>query len=362
MSERKNYFYKLFLIPFYVLSISLLMGCEPAPLPDLSAIQVTRPPSRTPPPTPTPITPFPTLAADGEVLEVDEELGDQVTDLIAQLDKIYERLTGIEKFDLNSEIVSQLDESIQLAIAKLRAIPESGGTPAEVETAYDDAITDLIDLANVGTAETVLVELSDAGNSMSSAATEQLAESMKEGNVTGVSEELNNLIEKAPSLSDEEVQEVATDLLSAANELTDATQLIGTLLPENVTDLDGEVAQKLAQAAADIEAGQTQSFLERLAEIKAIVDAISANVQLAQFLSLTVENVEKETQAVRGLKSLLGSGGNVRISNVEINLLETKVDRAQSADLIPDLSPARAVGPVCVLYGISLGPIYMKLP
>ena len=349
MSEQKNYAYKRILIFISLLAVLLLFGCEPAPFPDLSAIQVTPPPTRTPPPTPTPITPFPTLAAEGDVLEVDEALDGQVTDLIAQLDKIYERLTGIEKFDLNSEIVSQLDESIQLAIAKLREIPKSGGTPAEVESAYADAIAELIELAKVGTAETVLVELSDAGNSMSSAVTEQLADSMQAGNVTGVSDELENLIEKAPSLNDEEVQEVATDLLNAANELTDATQLIGDLLPENSTDLDGEVAQKLAQAAASIEVGQTKGFLERLAEVKAVIDAIAANIQLAQFLSATVEDVEQETRAVRGLRSLLGDGGNVRISSVEIKLLTTKVDQAESADLMPNLSPARDIGPVCVL-------------
>lgn len=349
MSKQKVNSWATCTILCFVILSSIISSCAESTIPDLSTLQITPPATRTPVPTPTEITPYPTYAEATRKAQANSSSTVQAIDLIAQLNRIYERLTGNPEFDLNSEILSKLDAPIQEAIAKLKAVSANSGSDSEAAAAYAEAIAELERVAKVGTANTVLVNLEDAGNSMSSDVTEQLAAALNAGDIIDISAEIDNLAEVITELPPEKISEVATDLLSAANELTDATGLIDELIPEGTAEVGGNIGQKLAQAAAALETNQTESFLAHLAGVKSIVDAISANLQLAQFLTISVENVEQETQALQGLTSLLGSGGNVRISNVEIKLLKTNVQQALSADMLPPLGSTNISGAVCLL-------------
>ncbi|MFK7803848.1 MAG: hypothetical protein AB8G95_19600 [Anaerolineae bacterium] len=340
-------------------------ACQPSNVQDLSSIQVTPPATRTPAPTPTEVKAFPTSVDKTRVpsnssSKKSEALDKQTISLIAQLDRIYSRLTGLDEFDLNSDIVSRLDAPIQKAIADLRAIPARGGSVAEAEAAYADAIQELSELAKVPQSQTLLGTLAEIGSEMSSVTTAPLADALETGDVDGISAGIEQLGEAVTSadepISAEEVSNIAQDLLNAANGLSGTGALVEELLPENGAEVGIEIAQKLALAASAIETGRSTDLLARLAEIKEIIDAISANLQLAQLFSLTVDAVEKETVAIQGVESLLGSGDNLRITTLSIQILETSVETGLSADIMPALSPAETSGLLCVLgtdYNIS---------
>ncbi len=331
-----------------ILSI-FLIGCQSQEVVDLSSLSAEEPPTRTPVPTEKA---EPVLAARAQEPTRAPASG-QTYDLIAQLDKIYERLTGIPQFDLNSETFSRFDGAIQAAIVRINEIAASGGSDQDTQVAYEQAIADLVELANVGQGDVVSVQLAKASDSFKSPQTEELADAFEEADAEGISAAIDDLAETVTDLSPEEKAAVAEELMSVATVMAPAASAVESLIPDGAfeegSELPPDFSSQVMAAAQAILAGDEDEILEKLKELKKIVDAIGANLELAQFLSLTIENVERETVAEKDLESLFSGKGNVRINQVEITMLKTKEDEALSVNMIPELSEPTTEGQMCVL-------------
>ena len=329
----------------------LFVGCQPAEPVDLSEFTATEPPTRTPVPTPTQVVSKP--EAVNKISESDNIDYDETIDLIAQLDKIYERLTGIEQFDLNSDMFDGFDGAIQAAIIKINTIAQSGGSEADTRLAYQEAIEELMILANVGKGEIVSVQLAKAGQGIESPSLQGLAQSFKKADAPQISSELSRLGDKVLEIPAAELNQVANDLLKAAAEMAPATEAVREMLANDTLDPDlqatADIATQLAEFAQAIQAGDPEEIIEKLVQLKNVIDAIAPNLELAQFLTQTVENVEKEAVAKRDLKNLFAGDGNVRISQVEIKLVRTSIDEALSIDMLPELTQTDVARSACVL-------------
>ncbi|MEM9776548.1 MAG: hypothetical protein AAF902_18365, partial [Chloroflexota bacterium] len=338
-----------------ILALSMLflsftvVGCQQPEEIDLSQISATQPPTRTPVPTATAITPIPTFTESrGDTSSKLEVTNGDTSLLIGQLNRIYERITG-EEFDLNSEIMTQIDGKVQIAIQKINDITIAGGAPEEAEEVYEDLIAELNEIGQIETVEVTLEDFSSAGRSMTSPETKALADALEEGEPISIAAELDNLAGSIGALSAEEVGAVAADFQNAAAELADSTENISSLVGDGAATVSADIATALNQAADALVQDDSTSVLERLAEAKAIVDAIADNVELSNLISITVDEIERETQALRNLKSLLGQGENVRISPVEIKMLETSVELTTSAEILPPLQNDVAAENICIL-------------
>lgn len=334
----------------------LVTGCQQPEEIDLSQIRATQPPTRTPVPTSTAIPPEPTFSetagdtsGNPESSDTGNSSNDDASLLISQLNKIYERLTG-EEFDLNSEILTQIDGKVQTAIQKINDITISGGSPEEIDGIYENLIAELNEIGQVGTVEATLQDFASAGRSMTSPETQSLADALEGGDPVSIAAELDTLAGIVRDLPDEAVGPVVADMQSAAAELSESTENInGLLLDEEAIAVGGNIAGALNQAADALIEDDSISVLESLAKAKAIVDAIAANVELSNTISLTLDEVKRETQALRNLKTLLGQGRSVRISPVEIKMVQTSVELINSADILPSLEDDVAAEEICIL-------------
>lgn len=330
-----------------------MTSCLTPDIPDISGLRATERPTWTPEPIPTEfsiglgldaLTSEPSNRPQGS--GANSSTGDnsgngagsqnsiqaEVEGIINQLEKLKGLVSGLTGIDSGTR--SSMESGINNALSEL-----NGSTMNEVtaRSIYDVTKADLRQLASSASiGEPTLEQFSKAGGAMTSATSQGLANALSGADFEKISEEITQLADVIPQLTQEELSALADDLVSAALELE---------------EVDPELFIALLNTANALRANtdNPQDLLQTLAQLKEVVDEVSKKLDFVELIDLNIQEIEQETRSLTNIQSLLNQAENTTISEVDIIPKRAFLMAGNSLDLLPQVAEASSPSPLCGL-------------
>ncbi len=231
--------------------------------------------------------------AQEAILQEQRELKQAIEDQAAELEALAQEIQ--ENPDLTAEQREDLLEPVESAIEGLN---EGNLSQEEAVAVLSEAEADLRELAADNNNEALRQQLESAGEPLANNETTQaLGEAMQNGNLTQMGQEMALLADTLPSLSEEELAQLADDLAETA------AALQGT---------DTELAQELAQAAEALRNGDIAAAQQALREAAATSQQRAQETAAAQQADAAANtlNQSRESVAQSGQTSNQQAEGN----------------------------------------------------
>ncbi len=184
--------------------------------------------------------------AQASILQGQRAVQQVVAEQIERLEELQEQIEN------NPELTAEQREELLEPITEARESLEDGVDSREEALAtLSDAESELRELSQQNSTDSLERELADASANFESAAGQPLGEAMQSGDLEQTAEELDNLAESIDGLSEAEQQALGSELSQAASELQETNP---------------ELAESLAEAGSALQQGDGESASEALAE------------------------------------------------------------------------------------------------